>query len=74
MIRRRRANLNREQVVKTASDITENLLSVTRMMDNTVGQSAQSLESLGNNKICFHSFFKWHCTFWILIRRNVDRK
>ena len=58
MIRLRRAKLNKEQAVKTASDITENLLSVTRMMDNTVGQSAQSLESLGNYSyirciICF---------------------
>lgn len=49
MIRRRRANANREQMVKTASDITENLLSVTRTMDNTVNQSAQSLQSLGRD-------------------------
>ena len=56
MIRRRRANMNREQVVKTASDITENLLSVTRMMDSTVGQSAQSLQSLGKTMMLCGNF------------------
>ena len=47
MVRRRRANANREQMVKSASDITENLLNVTRMMNDTVGESAESLQSLG---------------------------
>jgi len=44
---RRKTFANREQAVQTASAITENLLSISRTMQDTVKQSESSLHTLG---------------------------
>ena len=67
--------MNREQIVKTASDITENLLSVTRMMDNTVEQSAQSLQSLGMlvYGVLKNNLYSHYCKFFKKTVLSISR-
>ena len=45
-IKYRRTQANKEQMSKTATDITDNLLSISRMIDETVQESAETLQSL----------------------------
>lgn len=44
--RRHQAEANREGLVRTANDITESLLSISRVMNDSVQQSAESLSTL----------------------------